>query len=146
MEMDPETGGADVQSKPPQATTPDKHPEEFLNDLNPTAVAGQNIGVNAPHPEKEEGHSAFDIKDAHDMLPDLTSDELRELRVLPIGAPLLENATYLDLCHRERGEIHGRAGMFADAAHWYVPKKDVDYQLWNRLLGIHDIRRTGTGG
>jgi hypothetical protein len=139
-------GGADVQRKPPQATTPDKHPEAYRDDLNPNALAGQNIGVQGSHPEKEEGRSAYDIKEAHEALRDLNADELRELRVLPPGSPLLENATYLDLCHRERGEFHARAGMVAPEEHWYVLKKDVDYELWNKLLGIHDVRRTGTEG
>lgn len=132
--------------KAPQATTADKHPEEYLHDLNPTALAGQNIGKDASHPEKAEGTSAFDMKEAHEALPDLTADELRDLRVLPPGSPLLENATYMDIRHRERGEILGRAGMFADDVHWYVLKRDVDYELWNKLLGIHHVKRTGTGG
>ena len=33
--------------------------------------------------------------------------------------------------------------MVADDDHWYVPKKDVDDEFWNRLLGSRDPKRIG---
>lgn len=135
-----------MQKKPPQATTPDKHPDEYLHDLNPTAVGGQNIGIESQHPEKAEGQSAFDIKEAHQLLGDLTSDELRDLRVLPPGSRLLEKAAYIDLHHLDQGEFHARAGMIAHADNWYVPKRETSFELWNKLLGIRHGKRTGTEG
>ena len=65
--------------------------------------------------------------------------------MLPPGTRLLANATYLDLQHRERGELKAQGSEIADDDHWYVEKKDVDHELWNRLLGIRDVERTGTG-
>jgi len=31
----------------------------------------------------------------------------------------------------------------AGEADYIVPKKEVDYQLWNRLIGVSDPERTG---
>lgn len=132
--------------KPPQAETPDKHPEEYLRDLNPTALAGQNIGITGEHPEKEPGRSAYDIKEAHRLLHWLSADDLKEIRVLPPGMHLEQGATYLDLCHPETGEFKATAGMMTSDAHWIVPKKEVNYELWNRLRGVHGVKRTGTEG
>lgn len=129
-----------------QVETEEKQPEEYREDLNPNATAGQNIGLYGEHPEKEVGQSAYDRKEAHRMLPHLSADDLRELRILPAGTRLLEGAKYVDLKNLERGEVEGDATLTADDDHWFVPKKDVDYELWNRLLGLTDVRRTGTGG
>ena len=90
--------------------------------------------------------TAYDIKEAHDLLPDLSAAELQRLHVAAPGSPLVENAKYIDLRHRERGELQARAGMLGDDVHWYVLKKDIDYALWNKLLGTPDVRRTGTTG
>jgi hypothetical protein len=134
-----------MQNKPHQAEARDKHPEQYRKDLNPDVVGGQNIGVESDRPEKIEGHRAYDMKEAHELLPDVPADDLKELRVLPPGTRLLANATYLDLLRRERGELKAQGIEIADDDHWYVEKKDVDYELWNRLLGIRDVKRTGTG-
>ena len=34
----------------------------------------------------------------------------------------------------------------AGPANWYVPKTEVDYQLWNRLIGVHNPERLGLAG
>ncbi len=96
--------------------------------------------------EEPQSMTAYDIKETHDLLPDLSADELQRLHVAAPGSPLVENAKYIDLRHRERGEIQARAGMLGNDVHWYVLKNDVDYQLWNKLLGTPDVRRTGTSG
>lgn len=132
--------------KPPQAQTPEKHPDEYLEDLNPSALAGQNIGVVGAHPEKDLGRTAYDIKDAHVLLQGFSSDELREMRILPAGTRLENKATYIDLRHLERGEFTATGDWEVSDDQWIVPKKSVDYELWNRLRGIHDVRRTGTEG
>ena len=31
--------------------------------------------------------------------------------------------------------------MVATKEHWYVPKAAVDYELWNRLIGVSDPER-----
>jgi hypothetical protein len=34
-----------------------------------------------------------------------------------------------------------RADMTASSENWYVPKSGVDYELWNRLIGIQNPER-----
>lgn len=125
----------------------EKHPPEYREDLNPNPLAGQNIGAASARPE-ELGIHAWDIKQAHGLFPDLDADELKRLRVLPAGARLQTNATYLDLRDRASGEIIGRSGMVAREGQWLVAKSDVDYELWNKLRGgaAENPRRTGTEG
>jgi len=33
--------------------------------------------------------------------------------------------------------------MEAGSDNWYVPKTEVDYQLWNRLTGVQNPERLG---
>jgi hypothetical protein len=35
--------------------------------------------------------------------------------------------------------------MVADRGRYLVPKSEVDYQLWNRPIGVTDPARTGQG-
>lgn len=34
-------------------------------------------------------------------------------------------------------------GMEATDNNWYVPKSEVSYQLWNRLIGVQNPERLG---
>jgi hypothetical protein len=120
----------------------EQHPDLWREDLNPHAMAGQNVGLAGPHPE-DDAHTAFDIKQAHEYLADFTDDELRQLPVLPSGSRLEQGATYIDLRHRERGELTAMGNMEAGPDNWYVPKTEVDYQLWNRLRGVQNPERLG---
>ena len=36
----------------PQAQTPQKHPKPYQHDLNPNAMAGQNIGLGETEPSR----------------------------------------------------------------------------------------------
>ena len=116
--------------------------DEFEHDLNPNPMAGQNSGMEGSHPEKD-APTARDIKEIHNQFPDLTNDELQQLPVLPEGSRLEQGAVYLDLRTLSRGEIKARGDMEAGPHNWYVPKSEVDYQLWNRLIGVTNPERTG---
>ena len=130
----------------PQTSPVERHPEPWRSDLNPNALAGQNIGLEADRPE-EHGIHASSLKEAWSLLPELTADELKELRVLPVGSRLEESATYLDLRDRGRGEFKATSGMHVAAGEWLVAKRDVDHELWNKLRGkAVPGGRTGTGG
>jgi hypothetical protein len=48
----------------PQAETVNKHPEEYRRNLNPNAMACQNIGVPETSLE-DKARTAFDIKAMH---------------------------------------------------------------------------------
>jgi len=120
----------------------DKHPEPYQQDLNPDANAGQNYGLVDPHLEKKEGRrSAYDIKEIHRRLGDYHDDELKRIIVLPEGSRLEQGATYIDLRATPPREFTANGDMVATAEHWYVPKSEVDYPLWNRLIGVTDPAR-----
>jgi hypothetical protein len=120
----------------------EQHPEEYRADLNPNAMAGQNIGLAGPHPELD-AHSAYDLNQLHRQLADFTDDELKHIPVLPRGSRLEQGATYVDLRESERREFTATGDMEAGPGNWYVPKNQVDYQLWNRLIGVGDPERLG---
>src|SRR5213082_3331185 len=118
----------------------EQHPEQWRKDVNPHAMAGQNIGLDNPHAE-QTARSAYDVKEAHRMLEGLTDDALKQIPVLWPGARLEQGAVYLDLRDPQRREFKATGDMMADGDHWYVPKDGVDYELWNRLIGISNPDR-----
>jgi hypothetical protein len=122
----------------------EQHPEEWRQDLNPNAMAGQNVGLAGPHPERN-ATTAFDLKTAHRLLQGLTDAELKQIPILPPGSRLEQGATYLDLHTPGHDEFTARGDMEAGPENWYVPKDQVDYQLWNRLIGVTNPERLGEG-
>jgi len=119
-----------------------KHPEPWQADLNPDALAGQNVGVLGPHPESD-ARTAYDVKDAHRRLAGYADDELKSIPILPAGSRLEQGATYVDLRAADPQEFRARGDMEAGPQNWYVPKNQVDYQLWNRLIGVQNPERLG---
>ena len=120
-----------------------KHPPEYQRDLNPNAAAGINYGFVGPHPERHNPRTAFDVKEVHRLLRDFTDDQLRQIPVLPFGSRLEQDATYIDLADPQRKKFKATSGMSVAPNRFVVPKREVDYQLWNRLRGITDPVRTG---
>lgn len=120
----------------------DQKSDEFQQDLNPDPMAGQNHGLDGTHPEKD-APNAFEIKDLHDLLSDYTSDQLKQIPVLPSGSRLEQGAKYIDLNDPKRQEITAMGNMEAGPENYYVPKTEVDYQLWNRLKGVQNPDRLG---
>jgi len=119
----------------------EKHPPEYQKDMNPDAAAGINYGLVGSHPEKGAYKTAYDVKEAHRRLSDLTDDLLKQIPIMPTGSRLEQDATYLDLA--DRREFKATSGMEVRADQLLVPKSEVDYQLWNRLRGVTDPARTG---
>jgi hypothetical protein len=120
-----------------------QHPEGPQQDPNPDANAGQNYGLIGPHPEKDNPRTAYDVKDVHNRLRDYTDDELKQIPVLPAGARLEQGATYLDLRSPTPQEFSALGDQEAGPDNLYVPKTDVPYELWNRLIGVSNPYRTG---
>jgi hypothetical protein len=120
-----------------------KHPEPYQQDLNPDASKGLNWGLAGPHPERESGRTAFDVKDVHRWLCEFPDDDLKRIRLMPAGSRLEANATYVNLSDSERKEFtaEGREDVGNDEA--IVPKAEIDYELWNRLIGVDNPDRTG---
>ena len=117
----------------------EQHPERWRDDLNPNRMAGQNVGLNQ-HPEAPP-RTAYDVKGAHRLLEGITDDGLKQIPVLSISARLEQGATYVDLRDPQRREFTATGDMEATDEHWYVPKAGVDYELWNRLIGIQNPER-----
>lgn len=120
------------------------HPDEWEHDLNPNFMAGMNAGLAGPHEEKA-AFTAYEIKELHAKLKDLNHDELWQIIVLPEGARLEQGAKYLDLNDPKRREFTATADMVTGPDNYYVPKKAIDYQLWNRLKGVKNPERLGEG-
>jgi hypothetical protein len=85
--------------------------------------------------------NAYDLKEAQRLLRDWSDDDLKGLPVMPEGSRLEQGATYVDLHDPDRREFTATGGMLAGPTNLYVPKSDVDYVLWNRLIGVDEPAR-----
>jgi hypothetical protein len=124
----------------PQAETAKNRSQTFDADLNPNAGAGQNLGQGNAG-TAEAAPTAYDVKQAHRRLANLTDDNLRQIGLLAEGERLQQGASYVDLRNLEKGEFIATGDMKATADHLFVAKKDVPYHLWNILLGIENKER-----
>jgi len=74
--------------------------------------------------------------DLHSVLQDYTNAELKQIRC-PQGR-LEQGAKYIDLKDPAQS-----LPPWVWTDNWYVPKTEVDYQLWNRLAGVQNPERLG---
>jgi hypothetical protein len=117
-----------------------KHPEPYQKDLGPDASKGLNYGMAGPPITTKTAH---EVKEAHNLLTNEFSDEeLRQIPVMCEGTRLETGATYLSLAAGDRQEIRAKGDEDVKWDDLFVAKKDVPYELWNRLLGVGDARRT----
>lgn len=105
---------------------------DFDKDLRPHEFEGQN---NPRNDEPQNTRSAYDLKDLHEKFPQLSSADLKQISILPLGEPLEQGATYLDLNRLEEGEFKARADFQITQSNLLVAKNSVDYELWDRLRG-----------
>lgn len=87
------------------------------------------------------GRTLAENKDAHRRLPGLTGDELKGILVVPRGEQLREDGVYLNLADDNAQPFTARGDEVAGPDDLYIPKKDVDYVLWNRLTGVTNPER-----
>lgn len=125
-----------------KSQTMDPKDDDFDRDLHPDPEAGQNRGGEAEG-ASEETPTAYDLKDLHDALKDFTNDELKQIPILPEGMRLKQGAVYIDLHLPHPQEFTARGDQEAIPGTRIVPKSEVDYQLWNRLIGVDNPERTG---
>jgi hypothetical protein len=115
-----------------QLTNPkgiDRSDEEFADDIAPATPSLEL------HTHADESVLAVDRKELHNQLPGLTAEELRRLPIVKAGVRLEQGGTYFDLDDRGRGPFRALGGQEAEPGSHLVAKKDVDYELWNRLVG-----------
>ena len=129
-----------VSQKPGRPS--DRQSDQWQEDLNPNPTAGQNDGMETT----EEGRydlTAYEIEELRNKLSDFSDDELQQIPVLKPGTRLKQGATYINLNDPKREEYTGVADMSVDETNFIVPKSEVGYQLWNRLIGVENPERTG---
>lgn len=120
----------------------EQHPEEWRQDLNPEANAGQNYGGAGAHTEQAM-RSVADIRELQGAFQDMSRDERASIPVLPEGTRLRQGATYVDLQTPDRREFTATGDIEAGRDNWFVPKSEVDYQVWNKLIGVTNPERRG---
>jgi hypothetical protein len=116
--------------------------DQYQSDLNPDAMAGQNIGAAGAHPEKGT-RTVHDFKELHARFSEWSDGDLKQIPIVPEGSRLEQNATYIDLMAATPREFTATGSMEAGRGHRYVPKSEVPYELWNRLIGVKNVIRTG---
>lgn len=128
---------AEVQK---QGRPQDQQPDQWQQDLNPQPMAGRNYGLEGTNPEKS-APTAYDLKELHEHLPDYTDDELKQIPILAPGSRLKQGSTYINLRDPGRQEFTATGDITAGEQDWFVPKTEVSYPLWNRLIGVQDPKR-----
>jgi hypothetical protein len=111
------------------AKGPEPEGEDFSADIAP-AAPDDGTGGHA-----DESRAASGDKRLHKRLDDLDGAELAQLAVLETGAHLHQGSTYVDLNDSGRQPFTALGGQEAGPEHRYVPKRDTDHELWNRLVG-----------
>ena len=118
------------------------HPDKYQDDLNPNENAGQNHDQMALG-ARNDVRNAQETKSIHRQFHGFTDDELKRIPIVPAGTRLSQGAVYVDLNDPQLREITATGDMKATEETKYVPKREVDYQLWNRLIGIDNPERVG---
>ncbi|ACK70753.1 hypothetical protein PCC7424_2332 [Gloeothece citriformis PCC 7424] len=121
-----------TQQKPGRPN--DKKSDQWEKDLHSNTRPGNNIEATSEETGRFDT-TAYDIKELHDKLENFKSNELRQIPVLKPGTRLQQGATYINLNDPARREFTAMGDMSADANNFFVPKAEVDYMLWNRLIG-----------
>jgi hypothetical protein len=143
----PRARKGDLSERDETLRDPNRSPRETENapdwreDLNPNALAGQNRGPESDAAEKSLA-TLYDLKDLHRRYSGLADDDLKQVPVLERGMRLQQGATYFDLNDVDRGEFTATGDMSAGPENAFVPKSEVDYELWNRLIGVREPART----
>jgi len=104
-------------------------------------MAGQNFTVGNADDGKD-WPTAFDVKELHRALSELLhDDDLKQIPVVPPGTRLGQGKVYIDLMSWPGVEFTATGDMEARPGNWFVPKDQVDYRIWNRLIGVQDPER-----
>jgi len=108
---------------------PEPVDESFAEQLAPDTSSAE------PGGHADESMPAEADKTLHAKLDMLSGEELNRLAVLAEGASLDQGAVYLDLNDMARGPYKALGGTEVGPSDRIVAKRDVDYELWNRLVG-----------
>ncbi|HEY3992736.1 MAG TPA: hypothetical protein VGM01_07615 [Ktedonobacteraceae bacterium] len=137
--MAPSAGVSPTRVAHPEITAKKQNSRFMMSKGERRSGRDSNAGPSSQ--SRDSGLRARDIKGLYGKLADLTNDELDALVIVPLGERLEQGAKYIDLQHLERGEFVAMADMLSDEDHSYVPKKQTDYVLWNRLNQVSNPAR-----
>jgi hypothetical protein len=96
---------------------------------------------------EEEHTPGIEDKTLHRRFRELSAEELNQLEILKPGTTLEQGSVYLDLNNLEAGPFRAIGGQEALPGTRLIAKRDVAYELWNRLVGQEeevDIMRPET--
>jgi hypothetical protein len=105
--------------------------DSFDRDLHGDNRAGQHGGSN-----EIRAYTAYDVKELHAQMPDFNNEELKRIPVLAHGERLEQGGIYLDLSELDKGPFTAQGSDEAQDPHRYVPKANLDFELWNKLTGV----------
>ncbi|MEA2513517.1 MAG: hypothetical protein QOG89_2340 [Thermomicrobiales bacterium] len=121
--------------RPPDPDERTQGPTHEDIDASPEELGHQAMVEARSHlSHVDETFPAIEDKTLHERLTQLTRDELARLPILKPGTHLEQGGVYLDLNHPDRGPFKALAGQVAGTGDRYIAKRDVDYELWNRLV------------
>lgn len=114
----------------PKPREQEKHPD----DLNPERMEGQNIGPSSKRNHLRCARTAADIDVLAGRLDEFTRDELAQIPIVPAGKKLEQGAVYLDMRIPAAVPFAATADIKVTEMNYYVPKAEISYQLWDRLV------------
>jgi hypothetical protein len=135
---------ADALFDPKQRDPEFQHPEPYPNELSSDVPVGPAFDRIVPRPRRDDSRTAYDVKEARLQLVGWTDDELKQIPLMPVGARLEPGAIYVDLREPARHEFTATGDMLVPTDGLYVPRSEVDYRAWIRLLGIRTAERIAT--
>ncbi|HHP7231393.1 MAG TPA: hypothetical protein ACFCUY_11120 [Xenococcaceae cyanobacterium] len=118
----------------------DQQSDQWQQDLNPNPMAGQNVGITANQTDRSE-QTASDFPELSDRLTAFTDEELQQIPILKAGTRLKQGAVYINLQDPLRQEFTAMGDMSVAADELIIPKSEVSYILWNRLIGVENPER-----
>ena len=130
-ERAPTEGPGSVRpATPNDRTQGPTHDEVSPEELGRQAMlAARDIGGHA-----DRSTPAVEDKALHERLPQLSQEELARLPILQPGTHLEQGGVYFDLNAPDRGPFKALGGQEAGSGNRYIAKRDVDYELWNRVV------------
>jgi hypothetical protein len=87
--------------------------------------------MNAEHRALDDTVAELDL---HELYPELSQDEIGHLPIIRPGTMLEAGGVYFDLSAPERGPFKALAGQQAGTGNRYVAQRDLDPDIWRRLV------------
>ncbi len=113
----------------------------YGHDLHPNERTDINSDAAESFSQKVE-RSLYDIKELNRSYhQELSDDQLRQIIVLPEGTRLEQGAKYIDLAEAKPAEFTAMGAQEAGPHNYFVAKSDLDYLLWNYLIGVTNPAR-----